>query len=110
MSSIVFRKLLCVGLLLTAGPAVAQEKEKLKAADLQRVVTKILGDVEPAVGQEKGSANIYAPFERKYSLTPFPSPPFPSPPCPAVVQKRTRGAADDYDSLASPVGNRSLDS
>jgi serine protease Do len=58
MCSIVFRKLLCVGLLLTAGPAVAQEKEKLKAADLQRVVTKIVGDVEPAVVRlipEKGA-------------------------------------------------------
>jgi S1-C subfamily serine protease len=49
MCSVVLRQFLCAGLLLAAGPAVAGEKEKLKAADLQRVVTKIVGDVEPAV-------------------------------------------------------------
>jgi S1-C subfamily serine protease len=49
MRSITIRASLCGLIVLTAGTVLADEKEKLKIAELQQVTAKVVRDVQPAI-------------------------------------------------------------
>jgi hypothetical protein len=67
MRSIMIGVPLCGLIVLTAGPAHAEEK--LKAAELQQVVAKIVRDVQPAVVRLTLEKKLTVAAERLFPLT-----------------------------------------